>query len=106
MTLFLQIICAVLAGWAFYVFLKVNGLLPKQNVKDKHVFLTGAGSGLGRGMAVEFGKLGAKLTLCDINEKGLEETKKLMLQDKSIKDENILLVQLDVSNRDAITEAS
>jgi NADP-dependent 3-hydroxy acid dehydrogenase YdfG len=57
-------------------------------------------------MAVEFGKLGAKLTLCDINEKGLEETKALMLANKSIKEENILLVQLDVSNRDAITEAS
>ena len=57
-------------------------------------------------MAVEFGKLGSKLTLCDINEKGLEETKELMLKDKSIKKENILLIKLDVSNRDAITEAS
>ncbi len=83
--------------------MKVNGLLPKKNVKGQHIFLTGAGSGLGRGMAVEFGKLGSKLTLCDINEKGLEETKELMLKDKSIKKENILLIKLDVSNRDAIT---
>ena len=34
--------------YAVYSFMKVKGLLPKKSLKGKHVFLTGAGSGLGR----------------------------------------------------------
>lgn len=82
MSLSLQILCAFLAIWAVYVFLKINGCLRKKSVKNEHIFLTGAGSGLGRGMAIEFANLGAKLSLCDINQKGLEETKDLLLKNK------------------------
>lgn len=57
--------------WAFYKFCKEMGWLPKKSVKDKHVFITGAGSGLGRIMALKFVKLGSKITICDINTKGL-----------------------------------
>ncbi|PIO61975.1 oxidoreductase, short chain dehydrogenase/reductase family protein, partial [Teladorsagia circumcincta] len=42
------------------------------------VLITGSGSGLGRGMAVEFAKLGAKVVLWDINEKGNLETKHML----------------------------
>lgn len=38
----------VLLMYAVYSFMKIKGLLPKKNLKGKHVFLTGAGSGLGR----------------------------------------------------------
>ena len=63
------------ALWALYTVAKENGKLPfKKDVKNKHIFLTGAGSGLGRLMALKFAKLGAKLTLADINEQGLKET--------------------------------
>ena len=37
----------------------------------KVVAITGAASGIGRGLANRFGKLGAKLSLADINEAGL-----------------------------------
>jgi len=37
--------------------------------------LTGAGSGLGRLLAIKLAKKGAKLSLSDVNFKGLEETK-------------------------------
>ncbi|EPB79284.1 hypothetical protein ANCCEY_01577 [Ancylostoma ceylanicum] len=42
------------------------------------VLITGSGSGLGRGMAIEFAKLGSKIVLWDINEKGNMETKKML----------------------------
>jgi NAD(P)-dependent dehydrogenase (short-subunit alcohol dehydrogenase family) len=41
----------------------------------KVVIITGGGSGLGQETAVRLAKEGAKLTLVDLNEKGLEETK-------------------------------
>ena len=42
------------------------------------MFITGAGSGLGRGIAIEMLKLGAKVTLTDINQKGLDESLSLV----------------------------
>ncbi len=44
--------------------------------EDKVVLITGAGSGLGQASALQLAKEGAKLTLVDLNEAGLEETKK------------------------------
>ncbi|MFJ5762877.1 glucose 1-dehydrogenase [Neobacillus sp. NPDC093182] len=43
--------------------------------KDKVVIITGGGSGLGQATALQLAKEGAKLSLVDLNEKGLEETK-------------------------------
>lgn len=40
-----------LGMWSFYTFIKVKGWLPKKSVYKKHIFITGAGSGLGRAMA-------------------------------------------------------
>jgi NAD(P)-dependent dehydrogenase (short-subunit alcohol dehydrogenase family) len=40
--------------------------------------ITGAGSGIGRGLAVELSSAGAELALADVNSAGLEETRKLL----------------------------
>ena len=64
-------IYALLLAWAAYTLARERGLLPKKNVNGKHVFITGAGSGLGRAMALEFAKRGAKVTVSDINEEGV-----------------------------------
>lgn len=48
-----------------------------KNFEDKVVAITGAGSGMGRAYALEFGRLGAKLALNDWNEQNLLETKNL-----------------------------
>ena len=58
----------MIAAYVAYILARENGLLPKKNVKGKHIFITGAGSGLGRGMALKFASLGASLTLSDINQ--------------------------------------
>lgn len=49
-----------------------------KDFKNKVVTITGAGSGMGRTMAINFAKQGAKLALNDFNEKGLKETVTLL----------------------------
>jgi len=40
--------------------------------------VTGAGSGIGRALAVQLGALGAELALADVNAAALDETRKLV----------------------------
>ncbi len=54
-----------------------------KDFNNKVVAITGAGSGMGRAYAIEFGKLGAKLALADWNEENLLETKQ-MVQDLGV----------------------
>ena len=42
--------------------------------RDKVVVITGAGSGIGRELALQFGDAGARLALSDINQEGLDQT--------------------------------
>lgn len=58
--------------WASFILARERGWLPKKSVKGKHIFITGAGSGLGRDMAIRFSKLGANLSISDINTDGLQ----------------------------------
>ena len=48
--------------------------------EEKVVIITGGGSGLGQETALRIAKEGAKLSLVDLNEKGLEETKAKVLE--------------------------
>ncbi|XP_013380984.1 epidermal retinol dehydrogenase 2 isoform X1 [Lingula anatina] len=45
-----------------------------KDITEDTVLVTGAGSGIGRLMAIKFAKKGAKLVLWDINETAIEET--------------------------------
>ena len=47
---------------------------PKKSVAGQIVLITGAGHGLGREMAILFGRLNAVLVLWDINKDGVEKT--------------------------------
>ena len=90
---------------SLYVVLKEYGWLRKKSLDGDHVFLTGAGSGIGRMMAVRFGKLGCYLSLSDINMQGLEQTKQECLL-AGIPADKIYTFQLDVASREGIREAA
>ena len=49
---------------------------PRKDITGEIVFLTGAGSGIGRLMALRFAKLGATVVCVDINQAANEETAK------------------------------
>lgn len=67
--------------------------------RDKVCVITGAGSGIGRSLAIALGRAGASLALSDINEEGLAETVQLA----GISQSNRLMTdRLDVADANAI----
>ncbi len=54
------------------------------SIKGKAGIVTGAASGIGRATAVHLAQLGAKVTLVDLDAKGLEETKSIINDDDSV----------------------
>lgn len=85
---------------AAYVAMNEYGKNPfKKSLNGDHVFLTGAGSGIGRLMAIRLGKLGCKLSLSDVNMAGLQETKS-QCEKNGIVSSNICIFLCDVSKKD------
>ncbi len=69
---------------------------------NKSFLISGSGSGLGRATSILLSKLGAKLLLVDINEKGLLETKALCESETK----TVVLDLLDNQNiKDKVAEA-
>ena len=101
----LAYILLLLLWWGFRAFMRERGWWFKKSLKGQHIFLTGAGSGLGRRMAVKFALLGANLTISDIDPKSVDQTKDLIvkkLEKSPIRGSKILSIKLDVSNRDQV----
>ena len=69
-----------------------------KSFKDKGAVITGAGSGMGRYLAVLLAKDGADVCVCDVNEETLNETVE-MLRKYNVSVSSHLL---DVSDKDAI----
>lgn len=63
-------------------------------LKDKVAVVTGAASGIGRAIALLFGKEGAKVVIVDIDDKNGEETLRLIREQKG----EAILIHADVSN--------
>jgi len=69
-----------------------------KDFKNKVAAITGAGSGIGRSLAVLLAARGCHVALSDINEKGLAETVKL-LDGTGVK---VTSEKLDVADKDAV----
>jgi len=62
-------------------------------IQNAKVVLTGAGSGIGRAIAVELSAKGANLVLADLNEEGLVETRSMLAHPDAAH-----LLRVDVTN--------
>lgn len=69
-----------------------------KSLERKVVAITGAGSGIGRQLAVQCSALGAALALSDVNEKGLAETLELIGPTHRL----VTSQKLDVADRAAV----
>ena len=67
-------------------------------LKDKVAIITGAASGIGRATALLFAKEGAKVVVADINDKGGEETVKMIREQGG----EAIFVHTDVSKREDV----
>lgn len=69
-------------------------------LKEKVVIITGAAAGIGRAAALKFALEGAKLTLADLNEEGLNETVELIKQQNPGTD--TVIVKADVTKEEDV----
>ena len=71
-----------LATYALYYQVRDRGLLPfKKNLDGEHVYITGAGNGLGKKMAILMAKQGAKITVADLDFDFAKETARFIKED-------------------------
>ncbi|XP_058384721.1 short-chain dehydrogenase/reductase family 16C member 6-like [Diceros bicornis minor] len=93
----------ILLGRFLYYLLEsvVYKIIPKgkKNIVGEIVLITGAGSGLGRLMAIKFASLGANLVLWDINQDGNMETCRLAKEKGDVK---VFAYKCDCSNRQEV----
>uniref|UniRef100_A0A0N5A6P0 Short-chain dehydrogenase/reductase 3 n=1 Tax=Parastrongyloides trichosuri TaxID=131310 RepID=A0A0N5A6P0_PARTI len=78
------------------------GILPRKDVKGKVILITGGGNGLGKNLAIAFGKLGSKVVLWDIDKKNLDLTIK-QLKTLDVECHSFIV---DVTNKDLIYETA
>ncbi len=69
-----------------------------RTLEDKVVVITGAGSGIGRALALDLAGRGSRIALSDVDEAGLAETERLV-QEAGVR--QVRHDRLDVADRDA-----
>lgn len=69
-----------------------------KSFENKVAVVTGAGSGIGRSLAVALAQKGCHLALSDVSEKGLQETRALI----NVPGIKVTTAHLDVANREAM----
>ena len=81
----------LVVAWNVYFYIAYR----KQSVAGKVVLITGGGSGIGRGMAIKFAALGARVVLWDVDTKGLKKVEAEIVADGG----KVSTYVVDVSNR-------
>lgn len=86
---------------AYYLHLVCKGvIIMEPRFNGKTVLITGGGSGLGRAAALQVAKEGGKLSLVDLNNETLEESKQLIQTD--VPEAEVLLITADVSKEEDV----
>lgn len=78
--------------------------LKARSVRGWRVLITGAGSGLGRNLALRFAKKGSNLVLWDVNDDGLKETKRQIAQ--CAPNVTVATKRVDVSDKSHVDKAA
>jgi all-trans-retinol dehydrogenase (NAD+) len=73
-----------------------------KDVSKETVLITGAGSGIGRLMALSFAMLGSKVVLCDVDEKGIKAVEAEINGARDGQDKVAFAYKMDVSDRKAV----
>ncbi len=74
----------------------------EKRFEGKVILITGGGSGLGQVTALRIAKEGAKLSIVDVSDKALEETRKKI--EETAPGAELLLITADVSNEAAVKD--
>ncbi|KAG8511705.1 Dehydrogenase/reductase SDR family member 7, partial [Galemys pyrenaicus] len=76
-----------------------QGRRPEWELTDMVVWVTGASSGIGEELAYQLSKLGVSLVLSARREPELERVKRKCLENGSLKEKDILVLPLDLTDR-------
>ncbi|MBD3227666.1 MAG: glucose 1-dehydrogenase [Candidatus Lokiarchaeota archaeon] len=71
-----------------------------KRLKDKVCLVSGAGSGIGRGISERYASEGASLVICDVNSESVEKTRELILN--KYPDTKVISSKTDISKKDQI----
>jgi NAD(P)-dependent dehydrogenase (short-subunit alcohol dehydrogenase family)/rhamnose utilization protein RhaD (predicted bifunctional aldolase and dehydrogenase) len=86
--------------------MKVAGVQTAGELQGRIAVVTGAGSGLGKSIAVGLAKAGATIALLDIDEKAVEETLLQILNSKfSIHNSQLMVLTCDVTDEADVKKA-
>ncbi|KAM6171876.1 dehydrogenase/reductase SDR family member 7-like [Erethizon dorsatum] len=76
-----------------------RGRRPEQELTGMVVWVTGASSGIGEELAYQLSKLGVSLVLSARREHELERVKRRCLENGSVKEKDVLILPLDLTDR-------
>jgi phosphoglycerate dehydrogenase-like enzyme len=90
--------------WFYMIINLINGGLPLKDLSSETVLITGAASGLGKGVAQRLANLGCTLVLWDVDE--ANNTRVAEELNKATNSKRIHAMKCDLTNREIIYECA
>ncbi|XP_030574382.1 dehydrogenase/reductase SDR family member 7 [Archocentrus centrarchus] len=98
--LLIHLLCFIFADADFtLLWASLAGYRPERKLKGLVVWITGASSGIGEELAYQLAKCGSRLILSARRENELNRVKHHCLENSDLKDEDILVLPLDLLER-------